>query len=376
MLLACAVVLLPGCSSDLPSRLTASPDGDVVTTVDVSALIDRGIAEQLTLGPEIGVDYSGLRAVVVMVDGAVVFEKYYGASPQEAHDVQSVTTTVLSTLVGIAVGEGRLGLDDRLAALLPQYASSMSPQVARVTLRQILTMSAGFSQRLRRVRSGFERSPDWVGDIVASADTAPGRRFVYSDDGAHLVSAILERATGEPVLHYARTRLFDPLGIPTDPAYTSVLDVDRLDGYRRAGFAWPVDPQGHAVGHRWLRLRPMDLATLGQVYLDHGVWQGRRILPADWIRQATSNQSALPVRGPGPVRGYGFGWWIRSAADDPAFAALGYGGQLVEVVPTLRLVVVTAVDVAYDDETDRGVDVTVMASLTESVIAPAVRGRS
>ncbi len=100
-----------------------------------------------------------------------------------------------------------------------------------------------------------------------------------------------------------------------------------------------------------------DLAKIGQLYLDQGWWQGRRLVPDGWIRQATSNQSSLSVTGPGPVGGYGFGWWIRSAGSDPAFAALGFGGQMIAVVPALRLVVVTAVDVDYDDAADHGVDV-------------------
>jgi CubicO group peptidase (beta-lactamase class C family) len=339
----------------------------------VAATIARGVADQLALGPEIGADYSGLRAVLVTVDGRTVFEKYYNASPDDTFNTFSVTKSVLSTLVGIAFGEGKLDLDDTLSQLLPKYASSMAPPTSGATLRQLLSMTAGFN-----ARSGpaFWTSADWVEDILTSAEVAaPGDSFVYSDESAHLVSAILEGATGESALQYARARLFGPLGISTVPAFTPTFGNGNVAGYLRAGFAWPVDPQGHATGHSWLKLRPADLAKIGQLYLDRGTYGGRQVVPSAWVREATTNQSEAPVTGSGGD-GYGFMWWVRSADDDPAYAALGSGGQMIEVVPNLRLVVVTAVDIDYGDATDHGVDESLTLSLAESVIAPAVRGKS
>ena len=130
-----------------------------------------------------------------------------------------------------------------------------------------------------------------------------------------------------------------------------------------------------ATGHSWLKLRPDDLAKIGQLYLDRGTYGGRQVVPSAWVSEATTNQSEAPVTGSGGD-GYGFMWWVRSADDDPAYAALGSGGQLIEVVPNLRLVVVTAVDIDYGDASDRGVDESLALSLAESVIAPAVRGES
>jgi CubicO group peptidase (beta-lactamase class C family) len=337
----------------------------------VAATIARGVAHQLALGPEIGADYSGLRAVLVTVDGRTVFEKYYDASPDDAFNIFSVTKSVLSTLVGIAVGEGKLDLDDTLSQLLPKYASSMTPPTSGATLRQLLSMTAGFNGG-----SEFWTSPDWVEDIVTSADvTQPGESFVYSDESAHLVSAILEEATGESVLHYARARLFGPLGISTVPAFAPTFGTGNVADYVSAGFAWPVDPQGHATGYSWLKLRPDDLAKIGQLYLDRGTYGDREVVPSAWVSEATTNQSEAPVTGSGG-NGYGFMWWVRSADDDRAYAALGSGGQMIEVIPTLRLVVVTAVDIDYGDATDHGVDESLTLSLAESVIAPAVRGES
>ena len=340
------LALLSGC-------LGPAPGGD--TSPGLSATIARGLAEQIALGADIGADYSGLRAVIVTVDGATVLERYYGCSPDDTHDVRSVTASVLSTLVGIAVADGVLRLDDPLAALLPAYASSMSRATARATLREVLTMTAGFPARSSGRDPELTDARNWVRAILVSADARPGEVFGYADEGAHLVSAILERATGMPVARYARTRLFEPLGIGAEPATT-----------------WPLDPQGLATGHSGLRLRPADLARIGQLYLDEGWWQGRRLLPADWVRDATANATAVPVRA-AYGDGFGYLWWVRAAQQDAAYAALGYGGQMVEVVPALGLVVVTAVDLDRSDATDQGVGVSLMTALAESVVAPAVR---
>lgn len=358
------LTLLSGC-------LGPAPDDDTARQ-ELSSTIARGLADQVALGPDIGADYSGLRAVIVLVDGATVLEQYYGCSRDDAHDLQSVTKSVLATLVGIAVGEGSLRLDDRLATLLPAYAGSMTRATSRATLRQVLTMTAGFPDRFEGLDSEFVHSRDWVREILASADSPPGERFVYANESAHLVSAILEEATGEPVLAYARSRLFEPLGIVTEPASTSAFRPGRLAGYARSGVAWPVDPQGHATGYSWLRLRPTDLARIGQLYLDEGRWDGRQVVPAAWVRAATVNASELPVRSANG-RGYGYLWWVRTVQREAAYAALGYGGQVVEVVPSLRLVVVTAVDLDYQDATDQGVSTSLMTSFVESVVAPAVR---
>jgi len=341
------------------------------SNTDVAATIAKGVSDQLALGPEIGADYSGLRAVLATVDGRPVFRKYYNASPDDTFNAFSVTKSVLSTLVGIAVGEGKLDLDDTLSELLPKHASSMAPPTAGATLRQLLSMTAGFN-----AGSEFTTSADWVEHIVTSADVVPpGDNFVYSDGSAHLVSAILEEATGESVLRYARARLFDPLEISTEPAFTPTFGTGNVADYTRAGFAWPVDPQGHATGYSWLKLRPDDLAKIGQLYLDRGTYGGREVLPSAWVSEATTTQSEAPAADSGGD-GYGFMWWVRSADDDPAYAALGFGGQMIEVIPNLRLVVVTAVDVDLGDATDHGVNGLLTLSLAESVVAPAVRGES
>lgn len=294
-----------------------------------------------------------VRAVIVTVDGRPRFERYYSTSAAQYRSVFSVTKTVMSTLVGIAIGDGRLSLEDRLSTMLPNYAAVMKPSVARVTLRQLLTMTAGFPDDLddnNRVDAPLEASPDWTRFILTHQDGAAGRQFHYSNYGTHLLSPILVQATGQSVLTYARTKLFGPLGIVTTPGIEPRYDLNNAPAYRRAGFAWPVDPQGFNTGAHSLKLRPHDMAVLGQLFLQDGRWHGQQVVPASWVRQATTAQTGRAftplTSGAFAPHNYGYLWWVQPADGAAAYYALGLGGQLIEVVPQRHLVIVVSTD--YD----------------------------
>jgi CubicO group peptidase (beta-lactamase class C family) len=282
-----------------------------------------------------------VRAILVYVDGRAVYKRYFEASPSDYRDVASVTKSVISTLVGVAVGEGQIAsVDETLGQLLPAYARSMSPRVAAITLRQVLTMTAGFVGEDDSGPLGFTDAKDPVRTILNSTVVAPGREFIYSDAGAQLVSAILETATGMSVLDYARSRLFDPLGIRTRPAAEPLMIPSNVDAYYQADFAWPVDRQGIQLAWGGLKLRPVDMADLGLLYMNNGRWEGKQVVSADWVEQATHAQ----VKNTGPGA-YGYFWWVsREVNGESAFVAYGYGGQEIEVVPDLGLVLVISTD--------------------------------
>jgi CubicO group peptidase (beta-lactamase class C family) len=268
------------------------------------------------------------------------------------------------------VGEGRLRLDQPLAQLLPSYAATMTPAVAHTTLRQVLTMTAGFAGSFNPAGDlGFVTSPDWVRAILTHPAKPPGGSFTYSSGGSHLLSAILITSTGQSVLDYARAKLFDPLGIPTRPAFQPLSTASNLDAYQNAGFAWPVDPQRRHLGFGFLKLRPEDMAKIGTLYLNGGRWQGKQIVPAAWIRDATIAHAPAPD---GATASYGYQWWVGTAAGDPAYLAWGFGGQLIEVVPRRHLVVVISTYFDPRDRSDHGVDPTTLTGMVDSVIAPAL----
>ena len=141
-------------------------------------------------------------------------------------------------------------------------------------------------------------------EILANPESPPGQGFVYSNGTSHLLAAIVEEATGTSALAYARSRLFGPLGIDTTPAFRRVPTPENLEALDRAGFAWPADPQGTSTGWFGLRLRPEDLLKIGQLFLDHGRWEGQQIVSEEWVEEATSQQIEVDSS-----VGYGYQWW-------------------------------------------------------------------
>ena len=253
----------------------------------------------------------GLLSVLVERDGRVLFERYYRGSARSARlDVFSVTKSVTSTLIGIALRDGRIrSLDARLGEFFPSYvAHARDTRIRRVTLRELLTMTSGY----RDVAA--VSSDDWLKtqiDRPLAAD--PGRSWGYDNGSYHLLSAVLTKVTRSPASAYADRVLFGPLGIPAPQ--------------------WPSDGQGHSLGNTGLRLSSRELLRIGELYLHGGRWHGRQLVPAGYLRLQTRTVAAV-----GGGYGYGYGWWTFSRP--PGYGALGYGGQQIAVFPRDRLVVV------------------------------------
>jgi CubicO group peptidase (beta-lactamase class C family) len=239
-----------------------------------------------------GADLRGITSVLVARHGKIVSERYYqGTHADDRLPIFSVTKSVTSALVGLAIADGYLnGVDERL------------PWRKQLTVGQLLSMTAGFAPSMN-----FQRV-----DAVTLADrpliNKPGT-FAYDSGSINLVAGLLARATGMSVAEYARRRLFEPMGI--------------------TGVRWPG-----SRGASGLVLRPRDLLAFGQLYLDGGVWHGKRIVSARWVRLSTRAHARIT-----PRLGYGYGWWIRPHS----FAASGYLGQVLAVYPRRdEVVLVTA----------------------------------
>jgi hypothetical protein len=214
------------------------------------------------------------------------------------------------------------------------------------------------------------RAGDWVRSVLRQAPaTRPGTRFAYSSAGSHLLSAVVADATGQPTLRYAQARLFAPLGIASDDPFEPVFAPRNAAAYQRAGFAWPTDPQGYHLGYGFLKLTARDLAKLGYLYLKGGTWEGRQVVPAAYVRAST--RSHVPTGGTlGPFTGYGYQWWTTAEQGHHAFAAVGLGGQLIEVIPDLDLIVVTTAAPSTAEDVRAGGD---SQRLVANLVVPAVR---
>jgi CubicO group peptidase (beta-lactamase class C family) len=385
-----AVVILTACSGPEPGA-SPSSDGPATGVLSAEAATTAITASAATAGAGAGlsaprtgpVDHAaideGLRRmfsggeryerlikfVVIQVDGEIVADHYAADSgPAVFHNGHSVTKSVMSILIGIAIAEGAVpGVDATLAELLPDRTAGMAPGMAAVTLRQILTMTSGLPPD-ELFNGKYGPTADWTA-VTLSTDLAqpPGTSFTYASSGSHLLSAILVRATGRSVLDYAREKLFDPLGIATRPATDATVDLSLAAYDALPGFAWTVDPTGLHLGFGDLKLTAPDMAKLGQLYLQNGVWAGEQLVPAGWVQESTTGQ----VDGDG--NGYGYQWWVFDAHRHPAFAAFGLAGQLIEVVPDLGLVV------AVSSQADPAqFDPDSIADLVSTWIVPAVAG--
>ena len=284
-----------------------------------------------------------LNSFLARYRGSVLVERYFhGCTPETHQHIFSVTKSVVSALVGLALGDGKLTLSDTLLRWFPEM--SMSAEAATVTLQHLLTMTAGF-ERLKEKQTTFHP----IERLLRRKTVAlPGKQFQYDNDDPSLVVAIIERAVGEPVLDYAHRRLFAPLGI--------------WNGVPKSGRKqlWKVNKEGLPKGGFGLHLTTRELAAFGQLYLQSGKWQGDQLLPAEYVSASTTMQ----VSGSYPefVR-YGYYWWASTdSAGRSAFFASGAGGQYIYVMPARDLVVVITSAFANMDARPRRVMVTRLVS--------------
>ncbi len=276
-----------------------------------------------------------IQACLVIVDGRTVFEAY--TQPRNADDLRklnSVTKSVLSLLVGIALDEGKLASPDAaVASFFPEAAASWPAGKKRLTLRHLLEMTDGLEWSEDGSYAGptdsftaMWASPDparYVLDRPLAAE--PGSRFRYNSGASHLLSAILQKAVGENARDYAAKKLFAPLGIEA--------------------FHWGLDRTGAATGSHGLYLRARDLAKIGQLCLARGLWEGKRIVSASWIELSTSKKTETP-NGLAGRDGYGLHWWMNPSG---GYSGRGYGGQYLFVDPARKLVaVVFGANYGYD----------------------------
>ena len=368
-----AVAVLAGCTSTTQAP-TPSQTSSVSATVHRVDAVALGRQVDLYFANDPTDAFRNRQALVVSVDGQIVLERYWHSTAATSGNIESAGKTILSTLIGIALDEGKLrNLDQTVGELLPDYRSVMSPAVAAITLRQLLTMTSGLPPDGDFYTPVFTSKPqDWVRQILQRGQAGPPGTFQYSSAGSHLLSAILTHATRRSTLAYAREKLFDPLGISTRPATEVIAAPENLDDYRRAQFTWPTDPQGRYIGGGGQKLTARDMARFGQLWLQNGRWKDRQLVPATWIQAAHTH--AVPVH-EFPADAYGYQVWLGTANGHRALFARGFAGQLIEIVPDLGLVV--AVLSRHDPDprsgAERGTADGEYVSLVSDVIAPLVR---
>lgn len=266
-----------------------------------------------------------IRSLLVLRDGVPLAEHRFNGGPplNQPVNIKSASKSVISALVGIAIARGVLqGVDQPILPLLRRDApGTPDPRLARVTVGNLLSMQAGLERTSGEFYGRWVSSPNWVRFALSRPFVdEPGGAMLYSTGSTHLLSAILTHASGRSTLANARSWLGEPLGIAIPP--------------------WPADPQGIYFGGNEMRLSPRAMARFGELYRLGGIIDGRRILPASWIAESWRPRTTSPWSG----ERYGYGWFITEVRGHPVRYAWGYGGQMIYIVPDLRLTVVMTSD--------------------------------
>jgi len=276
-----------------------------------------------TLDKHINDTLPHLQSLLIARHGKLVFEQYYhGGSKTEMHNVQSITKSITSALVGIALKKNYLKtLDQKVVDFFPEVANdtSIDMRIKKITLYHLLTMSSGIA----------EGKPRWDKDdnpirttLQQHLQSDPGTQFHYSSPAAHVFSGILFKAIKDSLYDFADKYLFQPLGIKK--------------------VIWYKDNTGLLLTCGSSLWESRDLLKIGQLYLNKGTWSGIEIIPEEYINQSVKTHISGDCYG--TYVNYGYMWYCETISGYKAFYASGYGGQYLMVIPDLDMVVLCTSD--------------------------------
>ena len=326
-LLAC--VLLAFCSSPVSTSLAQQPGARYTSrhraAVDKSRYLPRSTPERQGISSADILDFvdtvnrqiDTMNSFMLIRHGSVVAEGWWG--PYDAatpHVLYSLSKSFTSTAVGLAIGEGKMSLDDEVLKFFPEEApAEPSANLKAMRVRDLLRMATG-NQTEAQI---LTQNESWTRTFLAHpVPFKPGTHFLYNSPATYMLSAIVQKVTGMTVLDYLKPRLFEPLGI--------------------ANPSWDANPQGITAGAYGLSLRTEEIARFGQLYLQKGKWKGKQLVPSKWIEDATAMQTS---NGSSPNsdwdQGYGYQFW-RSRHN--TYRADGAFGQYCLIIPESDAVVV------------------------------------
>ena len=277
-----------------------------------------------------------IHSVMIVRDGRVIYSHWQSKGAQNVpHVLHSVSKTFTATAVGLAIADGKIALTDKVIDFFPdKLPTEVSDNLKAMTVRDLLTMSCGHDVE----PSTRNAKQDWVTTFLAHPVVhKPGMFYLYNSLGTYMLSAIVQKVTGEKVMDYLTPRLFQP------------LHIDKP--------LWEESPQGINGGGWGLYLKTEDLAKMGQLLLQKGVWNGRQLIPAEWVAEMSKKQ--VESINPGTrieeaaakgmtsetsdwMQGYGYQMW---RCRPGCFRADGARGQYIIVVPDKNAVIAITSDV-------------------------------
>ncbi len=290
--------------------------------------------------------YRNINGIAVIRKGYLIFERYYnGNTPLDTHNVASVTKSIISALIGIAIDAGFIkSVDQKVLDFFPEYVADPGDiRKCIITIKHLLTMTAPIASKTSGNRweplDRLRRQSDWIKYILDLLGKGETGKFQYSTAGVHLLSAIITRTTGMCAREFANERLFRPLGMREIPEHKmESFQLDDVFGKNVTG--WISDPQGNTTGGWGLTITLRDMARFGFLYLNRGIWEDKRIISEAWIGESTAPHSTTWIDE--PTAKYGYLWWLREKDNIFAYAALGSGGNVICCIPEKDLIVAIA----------------------------------
>jgi len=294
-------------------------------------------AETIELEDIINRDYTNIAGVIILKKDKVIYEHYFNeCTARNTIHVASVTKSIFSALIGIAIGKGYIGnLDQKVLDFFPDYPIRRGEKtIQNVTIRNLLTMTAPYKYKSEPYVKVFS-GDNWIN---AGLDLLGGKGkigdFKYSPIvGTHILSGILVKATGQSVLDFAAENLFSPLSIKVEQ---NIVLHNKEEHFAflmdKNASGWVVDPKGINTAGWGLTLTPMDMAKIGQCYLNKGMWKDKQIIPTCWVEESTKVHSQW-----GKLS-YGYLWWIIDEKEY-IYGAFGDGGNVIYVNTKKKMVV-------------------------------------
>lgn len=281
-------------------------------------------------------EYSNIAGVAILQNDNLIYEKYFdGYNKDDVLHIASVTKSIISVLIGIAVDKGYIkNIGQKVLEFFPDYIVKLREKtIQNITIENLMTMTAPYKYKSEPYTKVYS-SDDW---IKATLDLLGGKsgigEFKYTTIGTHILSGILTNATGQSVVDFAAENLFNPLKIKV-PNNIFIQNKEEHFAFLKDKYVtgWVADPKGVNTAGWGMTLKPVDMAKIGQLYLNDGVWNGKQIVSSKWIEDSTKEKSRwgeLP---------YGYLWWII----DDCYAALGDGGNVIFINPQKKMVVAIA----------------------------------
>ena len=293
------------CTLAVPQTRTSSPEPRVQAFANAAK-----VASQIPR----------LRSLLVSHNGSIVLEHYANPRARQLSNVKSVSKSVISALVGIAIERGHIkGVKQSIAESFPELRKDPDPRKQRITIEDLLTMRSGLESTSFDKYGEWVRSRNWVQFVLDQPVLSdPGTDVEYSTGSSHLLSAILAKATRKSTWQFAQEALGKPLGIT----------IAR----------WARDPQGIYFGGNEMLMTPRQMLAFGELYLYDGRVKKQQVVPAEWVETSCKGRGRSRFN---PDQLYGYGWWLREFANEESCFAWGYGGQYILIFKRLNLVIVT-----------------------------------